>query len=447
MLAGGKGARMETNELSKLISLTFDENPEVRKNAAASLGAIDDPAAIFALMELTYDKEPTVREASIKILDKRKQSEADVMSFAEIFATRAKQKGADATPTEGTQVQNDAKDKVLQPITRIFEKHWGKEKAETVRSKMMPAIEKMYMKNRAVNQTQTTASVSETKGGGSVDPAEIFLENDENGRKVMQEFLTSYLEVISELDHVGSGPTPGQASRATLTVHEDTGEEKEERVEKPEKHARVTGHGRASPSPVETTVAAPVQLTLAQPAVQERESAAIPYMEIDEMTDLRNEKGISELPGTFFRKAYELMMLSGGDESVMKREMDSMMEDAIKEIGLAFKLAKKRFKEAKITNLTKIKDGMRNVNTDLLAIKKLEVLETKNEKKQKISYHRIVVQDSAENEGILYLFDEKGSTLRPGMRIKLVAGGAKTYAFSGETVLITGKKGNVYIVL
>jgi len=37
---------------------------------------------------------------------------------------------------------------VLRPISRIFEKRLGKEKAEAVKKKMMPTIEKIYLKSR-----------------------------------------------------------------------------------------------------------------------------------------------------------------------------------------------------------------------------------------------------------------------------------------------------------
>jgi len=44
-----------SGDINKLVSLTFDENPEVRKKAAKSLGNLDDPAAVFALVELSYE--------------------------------------------------------------------------------------------------------------------------------------------------------------------------------------------------------------------------------------------------------------------------------------------------------------------------------------------------------------------------------------------------------
>jgi hypothetical protein len=127
--------------LNKLVSLTFDESPRVRRDAARSLGELDDPAALFALVELSYDKDPGVKKIAQDILDLKKHSEKEVMSFAEIFSSEKKSE-------PGTAAQDrDRKDKVLAPITMLFERKLGKEKADRVRERMMPAIEKIYQKS------------------------------------------------------------------------------------------------------------------------------------------------------------------------------------------------------------------------------------------------------------------------------------------------------------
>jgi hypothetical protein len=141
------------------------------------------------------------------------------------------------------------------------------------------------------------------------------------------------------------------------------------------------------------------------------------------------------------------MMLSGGDEDVMKREMQSMIAVAEREITLAFKLARKRFKEAKVTNITKIKDGMRNITTDVLTVQSVEDITSKDEKGKPQKIRRVVVHDSSENEGIVYLFEDRGAMLNTSMKMKLIGARAKTYEGSGETVLVLGKGGNIYIVI
>ena len=387
--------------INRLVSLTFDENPEIRKQAAKSLGERDDPAAVFALVELSFDKDSSVRQIAQEYLDKRKHAEPELMSFANIFSSGTKKedaKGNEPIPT-------DAKEKMLRPITQIFEKRLGKEKAEAVKSKMMPTIEKIYLK--------TVHNQGSKK------------KNDEHGRKAMQEFLTSYLEVMSDIDQIG-----GEASAP------------------PEAVEPIPPSAEPSFQPEETKEDLSSELEeVGKQTRLDNVSSEIATIETQEIAELKEEEEIEKLPETFFKKAYEMMMLSGGDEGIMRREMNRMLTDVKREIFLAFKLAKKKFKEVRITNITKIKDGMRNINTEVLIVKSIDSLQYHKTKKQPATLTRVLVNDETGNEGILYLFDGRGVDLKQFMRIKVVRGVAKTFDFSGETALVLGKKGHVYIVL
>ncbi len=390
-----------SQNLSKLVSLTFDENPEVRIKAAESLSALDDPAALFALVELSYDKEPKVREKAHDILEEKKKKEEDVMSFAEIFS---RGNGKEEKETKKKEPQpKDKKEKILSPISRIFEKSLGKEKAEKVKQKMMPSIEKLY------------------KNAGHRGR----ISNEEHGRKAIQEFLTNYLEAISGVEESELEAQPSEATVAEVEpVPEQPMVEKE--PEQPVMELDEVG---------------------TKEKVLDRVSAEIMEVEANDYAEIKEEEGLENLHDSFFKKAYETMMLSNGDEDVMRREMKRMISDAENDIKLAFRLAKEKFKDRKITNITKITDGMKNINTDVLAVKEVENLEYQKSKRVKAVATRAIINDEAGNEGVLYLFDDRGDILRPGMRIRVVKGYAKTFDFSGETALTIGKKGSVYIVL
>ncbi|MGV8085327.1 MAG: HEAT repeat domain-containing protein [Candidatus Bilamarchaeum sp.] len=417
---------MQSEDLNKLISLTFDENPEVRKQAAKSLGEVDDPAAIFALMELSYDKDPAVRDSAIVSLDKRKQTEAEVMSFAEIFSDKP------SKPDEPQQNSAEAKAKVLRPIEKLFERHLGKERAEAVKSKMMPTIEKIYLKNLSQKSLHPKSPDEQT--------------NNETGRKVMQEFLTNYLEVISDIDQIGSGSS---STNVPPIKPPSLDEEKDNDPSNEAPNDDEEGPAPTAEDPI--VVVTPKKQQSALPKilsdVAHQIKKTVGMEQLDEVADLRSEKGLRDMPDTFFKKAYEVMMLSGGDEDVMKREMQSMIAVAEREITLAFKLARKRFKEAKVTNITKIKDGMRNITTDVLTVQSVEDITSKDEKGKPQKIRRVVVHDSSENEGIVYLFEDRGAMLNTSMKMKLIGARAKTYEGSGETVLVLGKGGNIYIVI
>ncbi len=400
------------SNINKLVSLTFDESPEVRKQAAKSLGEITDPAASFALVELSFDKDPSVRAAAQLYLDKRKHAEPELMSFASIFASGKEKESS----TEGeSHPPGDAREKMLRPITQIFEKGLGKEKADAVKSKMMPTIEKIYLK------ASTHIHASKKK-------------NDEDGRKAVQEFLTSYLEAISDIEQIGSGmQQPAEMAEAAEPPPEPLPQPEPEEPPVPEIEAPKGALGELE------EVGKQNQMTGI--------SLDIAGIESQEVAELKESQEIEHLPDTFFKKAYETMMLSGGDESIMKQEMNRMIDSAQREIGLAFRLAKKRFKEIKITNITKIRDGMRNINTELLSVRNVEAGQYQKTRKQVGVLVRVLVNDDAGNEGVIYLFDGRGSEIRQGMRVKVVLGQAKTFEATGETALVLGKKGNVYIVL
>ncbi|MBU0592021.1 HEAT repeat domain-containing protein [Candidatus Micrarchaeota archaeon] len=391
--------------MNKLVSLTFDENPEVRKKAAVSLGTLDDPAALFALVELSYDKEPSVREVAQETLDRKKKTEPELMSFAEIFSHGSSEEKKEDEPSEQT------KQKVLGPISQMFEKRLGKQKGAAVKKKMMPTIEKIYMK--AVNK----------KHRGEMD-------TEENGRKAMQEFLTSYLEVISGIDAESLTDQTGLDPETTQPSEALAGSSNEPQIIEIDHISEGLQHIGGISSHAADHI-----------------SSEIATIELEKIEEIKTQNEIEFLPDSFFKKAYETMMLSGGDDGIMKREMNNMVQQAKHEITLAFKFAKKKFKETKITNITKIRDRMRNINTEILRVVSIEIREYQKTKKVKSTYTRFLLNDEEGNEGVLYLFDGRGAAIKTSMMIKISGGMAKSFKFSSETALILGEKGNVYIVL
>jgi hypothetical protein len=381
--------------LNKLVSLTFDESPKVRREAARSLGALDDPAALFALVELSYDKDLSVKAVAQDILDQKKRSEKEVMSFAEMFSSGKKEEQGAGQPVE-------TKEKVLQPITMLFEKRLGKEKADRVKQKMMPAIEKIYMKTVEDRKKESEPS-------------------EESGRQAMQEFLTSYLEAVSDVGEMApSPPEHGAGEEHALSP------EFEVREQLADELGEVATKER--------------QFEMVAREVGEIEAA-------DEVAEKRQDVTVERLPDTVFKKAYEAMMLSDGDDEIMKREMERAIKNAKHDVKLAYTLARKRFKETNITHITKIRNGMRNVNTEDLLVREAETMEYEKSKKVKDTVTRMVVNDGEGNEGVVYLFEGRGGQVKPGVRIRIVKGYVKTFEFSGETALTISKKGNVYIVL
>lgn len=409
---------MQDQNIQRLISLTFDENPKVRKEAAKSLAEIDDPAALFAIMELSYDKDPSVKKIAREMMNKKKSSEREVMSFAEIFsAPSAKLPEASETPETN---EEEKRRRILVPIEQLFEKKLGKQKADAVRGKMMPTIEKIYSK--VVN----------------IKPSEAA----HTGKSAIQEFLTSYLEAISDIDALASEPKPNAASQP-----EETG------LLQPRQKIIAEDANSISPELHEVPKSAdsPDELQSTLEIMGSRQGDAKEAAE--EMRRLESEEieedpdPTAKLPSTFLKRAYETMMLTEGDEELMKREMRRMVKDVERDLKLAFQAAKKKYKETNLAHLTKLKSGMGLVNTEVLSVKSVEKL-SHDYKKGEVTYYRIIVSDDEDNEGVVYLMDRDCDWMRPGMKIKIVKGRVKSFEFSGETAIsVSGNKGNIYIVV
>ncbi|MBI2079504.1 hypothetical protein HYT84_01970 [Candidatus Micrarchaeota archaeon] len=389
------------SELHRLVSLTFDENPKVRKDAAKALAQLEDPAAIFALMELNYDKDNAVKKLAQDLLKQRQNSDREVMSFAELFGPHEDHQ----PPQNPNENPEDKKKRILQPIEQLFEKKLGKQRADAVKSKMMPTIEKVYFK--------------------AVDPKAK--EDLESGRKAMQEFLTSYLEAISDLNEQPSDSPPAQSSPSGL-------------VEQKENEYEVLSSDHQLQVELETVGSKEKNGEVIDLAEELHE------VEREELKEEKEDDSIKKLPQTFFKKAYETMMLSGGDDSVLRKEFRRLVRDMEKDAKLAFTLARKKFRETKITNLTKIKDGIRNLNTEIMFVKGVENIEyVKGRSKKTLT--RILVNDERGDEAVIYIFDGRGEWLREGMNIKVVRGYVKSFEGFGETAITIGKKGNIYIVI
>jgi hypothetical protein len=439
---------MTESNIHKLVSLTFDENPKVRKEAARSLAQIDDPAALFALMELTYDKDSSVKKAAREALGKRQQpEEKEALSFAELFTPKAKptpEVVVTSTETEAAPAPESAdarKRRVLQPIDHLFEKYFGKTKAEAVKGKMMPTIEKIY--NRSLTTKPSEAA--------------------HTGRTAMQEFLTSYLDAISDIDII----TDGSSSMTVAEVaapQENVGfvePKTDSRAEpKPQlsheahhkydhKHQSVEESQLRLEDDVKAEEASLHELDLVGSGTKHHDANKT----IDEMKALELQEQpepsdqVEKLPSTYLKRAYEVMMLSGGDDDMMKKEMRRMLKDTERDLRLAFTAAKKKYKETNLAHLTKLKEGMGIVNTDLLEVKSAENLSYTVKKGGDVQFCRIVATDEEGNEGVVYLLDRNGEWLKPGMKIKIIKGQVKSFSQTGETAISVGKKGNIYIVL
>jgi hypothetical protein len=412
---------MKTMDLNTLVSLTYDSDPKVRKQAAVELAKCDPHQALYPLVQLTYDRDPGVQEVARNMLDELKRrtagSEPQLMSFADVFSHGAKEE----EKAEEAEKKSDArKERLLGPIDQIFEKKLGKERGEEAKKKMMPTIEKLYLRVIGSSAHETV----KTK------------EKVHERERMVQEVLSSYLDAL--------------ASSAEKAL---------ERGEKEKKEIAPAKEGAAEEEPAETPgeegeASLEKQIGMVgremkpeQGMKEVEESAAEDEQATQEEGEEREEMPEEAQGATIFRFAYDTMMASDGDDKTMQEAMKVMKKSAEDQINLAFKVAKRKYSEVKLTNITELKTGMKNITTGVLFVKSVEHKDYQRTAKKRDTFTRIVVADTESNEGIVYLFEGRGAPITPGMKMKIEKGYAKTFEFSGETGMTVSKKGNVYILL
>ena len=72
-----------------LVAKAFDSDPKVRLKVAQELAKIDDPRAVFALIELSSDKEEAVKVAAQKSLGSFKEEAETIVSLEKMLAERS----------------------------------------------------------------------------------------------------------------------------------------------------------------------------------------------------------------------------------------------------------------------------------------------------------------------------------------------------------------------
>ena len=379
----------DQKEIAKIISLTFDSNPHVRISAARKLADSNDPAALLALLELANDKNKEVSKVAYEILEKTKLNKPDMLPLTELF------KGVDFSggpkpeeiPGIDSEEEIKRKERIIDPLQKAFEKSIGKERADQLKPKLVELA---------------------------------FKHSDKN---TVQNLLTQLLGFYN------SGP-------------------KEEQKKETKAHA-------VSPvAHIEQKKEAPMAVEQVgfNAKEDEEDSEAIgkeaELVNVDDMFSEEEKKVIEEGDPSIIKQAYDSMLVSEGDEKLIEHQSETMKKYLNHQVDIAFKLAKRKFKEIRLTDITNIKNGMKNITTDILLVKKVEQRQySKARSAIREFYTRVTAVDPDGKEGIIYLFDGRGRFIAEGMNIYLEKAKSKTFKFSGETVLtVDNKRGKVCAV-
>ena len=142
-----EAAEDKPDDLDKIVAQAFDSDPAVRLKVANSLSKIDDPRAIFALIELSSDKDEAVKEVAQRGLGSRKDEQEEIVSIGKLLSERKAQPAQvpsqPGMPQQSTPAQMANRANMMPALERLFA-HYEPKKRESAKRKLLPSLQKLF---------------------------------------------------------------------------------------------------------------------------------------------------------------------------------------------------------------------------------------------------------------------------------------------------------------
>ncbi len=452
----------ENARIDRLVSLTYDSDSAVRKKAAIELSNIDDPRAIFALLELSSDKDQSVQALARAGLENFKEEKEAIVNLEKIFEARQEGK---PIPAEEAQA---ARSKLMPSIERLFTKH------KDMRSKMMPSIEKLFSwmpgatpKAAPAAQTQRPTPMREAEGGEEAASAEEAPEPSAPASRghpldaVERMTAGSVEEAEAEVGVPPQLLDPDyiRKQRARALGGDMPQPDKDEYAPAPSRagashsHApypagREKRHFALSPSDSQLEDAANFPLPEHLQNRPASPTAAIPSLMPEEKSEEEiNEEETERLPKSrldYYKWAYALAVTPGITAKELKTEEERLLKQIKGEIKLAFKLAVSRAKENGIESLSGLKPGMKKLSTLPMQVVEHAIVQVPSGKHKTAPMARLSLTDGKKALP-LYVEPERAEGIKVGDLVSLHDAYVDFFTHSNELVLMLGKKGQLVI--
>ncbi len=407
-----RGKEIENGDsIDRLVSLTFDEDPEVRKKAAEALKKIDDPRATFALIELSSDKDDSVKETAGESLEKVEGEEAYSL-LEELFTPQAKEKQKEQKRAPIARIVSNMdsdrairmRDKLMPSLERLF---GDDEKAKELKKKLMPSLEKVFEK-----------SIGESEKREKDKEKDKYKEKDE-------------IDPLAEIEQIQTLPE----YREKVREHDEKEkEEKKEKQEKPEK-----------PEEIEEGRKAVEQAMKDEFGLEKLDEIEI--LEAAEVEEDEDEEKIAsgfDRTYNFYEYAYNIATTPGVKKSQINSEEKKLLTQLKKEVKLAFKLAKARAEGGIVSKLSELGEGMKKLYTGELDVAFVEETEYRRGRRTE-RLTRILLEDVSGTYP-LYLFGERGKGIEMGDKVKLENAYVKKFPGTEEVAISVTPKGKVYVI-
>ena len=393
-------AEDKPDDLDRIVAQAFDSDPVVRLKVAGALSKIDDPRAIFALIELSSDKDEAVKETAQRGLGQRKGEQEEIVSIGKLLSERkaqpAQAPAAAGMPQQPTQAQQTARADMMPMLERLFA-HYEPKKRESAKRKLLPSLQKLFG------------------------------------------FRPEELDPLRELDKINASQQTHELDRE-IASHRQPAHERSEEEGKP-RNAENFPFGkheepREFPHRAETEVEVSEEDT---EMVGEQHSPQ--REEIEESMESEEPQDELEKSDEVYHYALHIATTPGMGKVDLKREQNRLINDFRKRVELAFKLAAEQAREEGFATFSSVKPGMRNLSFSDMPISSITEIAYGPRRKP---YVRIMLFDGKKELALLVPRERAGGiTTNDRIAPKKVL--ADFIVEKSEVVLLVGTKSNVVV--
>ncbi|MFA5930427.1 MAG: HEAT repeat domain-containing protein [Candidatus Micrarchaeia archaeon] len=391
-------AEDKPDDLDRIVAQAFDSDPSVRLKVANSLSKIDDPRAIFALIELSSDKDEAVKETAQRGLGQRKDEQEEIVSIGKLLSERKAQPpvpiSQPGTQQPSTQAQQAARANMMPALERLFA-HYEPKKRESAKRKLLPSLQKLF--GFRPEELDPLRELDKISGN----------QQHETGRQSQQRQPAR--------EEAAEEGKPRNAENFPFGKHEEPRElphRAETEVEVSEEDTEMVGE----------------QDVLQMEGRGEGAEGNEPHEGLEESDDV-------------YHYALHIATTPGMGKADLKREQNRLINDFRKRVELAFKLAAEQAREDGFATFSSVKPGMKNLSFAAMPISSITEIAYGPKRKP---YARIVLFDGKRELALLVPRERAGGiTTQDRVAPKKVA--ADFIVEKSEVVLLVGTKSSVVV--
>lgn len=371
------------DSIDSMVARAFDSDPKVRLKVAQELGMIDDPRAIFALIELSSDKEEIVKEAAVSSLGNFKEEKEEIVSLEKILTER---KVIHQQPLPAPMPSPAVAQRMAPTIEKLFA-HYEPKKRELVKRRLFPSLQKLFG------------------------------------------FRKEELDPLQDIEKIAHTPTP-----ASQVVEIGAAAPVPKQEEIPSENAPNFPFGqKKEPAPKPSGLV----------EMDSEDAQVVSELTGEEEEKGIGEEATDAAPqNQYFSLAYRLATTPGMGKTELKAEKNRLISNFKKEVEIAFKVAYERAKEEGFASLENLKPGMKNLSFSEMPIASIMEIPYGAKKKP---YLRISIWDGKKETPVL-VPKERGRGILVSDRLELRKVDVDFLVDRNETVLVVSRKSKVIVV-